>query len=835
MNGTLLKMSFFEKIGTFFDIIPKVIYFLATTFLSAIDLLQHLVRKLAGLDVYYVKEGFDNLTAVTQQDPLTEFIYGILGYGDSAPLYKGLNTVFLSLIVFAIICLAVTTIIAIVKSHYGEDANATSPWKYIYTAIKAVLTFAIIPFTVVIGLKLASWALRTLDSITAGSATEESLKSTMGSNADQIFIASNIDGSEVKYYTHYDYFGAGGATTSTPFSGMLFKACAYEANRARKDETFANHVYDIDNKDGQKVFERVEGVSTADQVDYAFANHLNLKGAIWGGELQLKLKTVAYWSVTDLINALPTVCDHFTKFNVGMVWMFYNLWSYNAIVAFGGGVSIFGIMLSVIIGLMSRLAKGAILFLIYPSLLGIAPLDNFKAFKSWTTQFIQQIMMAFGAIVGMNLTLLILPYLQNIRFFGIGVVDNLVNTIIVITALMMMKDIISMISNFAGGADANAVGGGLKGEVGKAFAKGATTAGILGVGTALFAGGTAGTARKKLHQWFGPASRKLRREMGGSSTMKGNAATSGGLANSIRTKAQTLKGSFQSEQQAMLNQLYGSAGYQNANDEQKKDMEKSARKKFAEEFSKNHASDLGSLKADSTKFAEDRKRYKTRTGKTLYIDQNGKLQDGDQRKRELQNEDGLWKAFTRPGRKLTRAVSAKLLGYQTNKDGSVKTVHGVAQLNAPTFKAFMSQAWDKSLGAATMALAGKHLADGFLKSLNQVSAGAGLDKMLGGMTDIFKQGVKFEGGIFDNKSKLEGDKLAEKHHAETQARMATDAKAAADRHDELLKALRNSNSSDAVVKAIEKMNLATTNKLDQIGRTFSAGNKNNNNAGGTNP
>ncbi|MBQ8444441.1 MAG: hypothetical protein IJX25_03725, partial [Clostridia bacterium] len=474
-GGLLLGMSFFDKIGTFFDIIPKIIYFLSAVFLSAIDVLQCLVRKLAGLDVYYVKQaGTTDLEAVAKNDPLSEFVYGILGMGDSAALYKGLNTVFWSLTVFAIICLAVTTMIAIIKSHYNEDVGATSPWKYIYTAIKAVFTFAIVPFAVIIGMELASWTLQTLDSITAGSATEEAIVSTYGNQAAKAFEAGTLDGDDTKYYSRYDFFGAGMITSSTPFSGMLFKACSYDASRARAASEFADVVCELETTDGNKIFGQTGDTSAtviADQIDYAFMNNLRFSDdgySVTAVQTHLVGAGVKYWEATDFINGLGRYTKGFSKWNVGFVWMFYNLWSYNFIVAFGGGVTIMGIMLSVIIGLMSRLMKGAVLFLIYPALLGIAPLDNFKAFKSWTSQFIQQVMMAFGAIIGMNLTLLVLPYVQNIRFFNIAVVDNIVNIVLVMTALMMMKDIISMISAFAGGADANNVGSGLKGEVGKA-------------------------------------------------------------------------------------------------------------------------------------------------------------------------------------------------------------------------------------------------------------------------------------------------------------------------------------------------------------------------------
>ena len=95
MNSlSTLNLGLWGKIGTILDIFPKVIYLLYASVSSAVDALQALIRKLAGLDFYYqTVAGETNLVANT--DPLTEFIYGILGFGDSAPVYQALNTVFL--------------------------------------------------------------------------------------------------------------------------------------------------------------------------------------------------------------------------------------------------------------------------------------------------------------------------------------------------------------------------------------------------------------------------------------------------------------------------------------------------------------------------------------------------------------------------------------------------------------------------------------------------------------------------------------------------------------------------------------------------------------------
>ena len=186
MNHVSMLNGVFQDILDFvegyFSIIPKIVYFLFAAFMSGIDAMQALIRKLAGLDTYYV-DG----VAKHNQDPLTEFVYGILGLGDSAPLYRGLNVVFWSLAIFGVIVLVITTMVAIIKSHYNEDTEGTNPVKYIYTALKAIFTFAVVPIAMVIGLSLSTFVLKTLDNITGGSSGGEAIKGIYGTNATQVF------------------------------------------------------------------------------------------------------------------------------------------------------------------------------------------------------------------------------------------------------------------------------------------------------------------------------------------------------------------------------------------------------------------------------------------------------------------------------------------------------------------------------------------------------------------------------------------------------------------------------------------------------------------------
>ncbi len=432
------------------------------------------MRRLAGLDVYYEASG----AVVEKTDPVLSFIYGILGIGEGAGQYSALTTTFWSLAIFGIIVLAVGSIIAIVRSHYQEDSAKTNPMQYIYTAVKSIFTFAIVPIAVVIGLQLSSFMLTTLDNITAGVTTEETIKGVYGTQAVEKF--EKADGS----YSNYDFFSLGMPSNTTTFSGLLFKAAAYNCNRVRiSPERLSNGVFA--GQDMLGIFAQSDSPGytaasdkaayLADQIDYAFANNLKLQNKV---SLQsVKPDYLSSWSAGDFFFQMGNF-QHFSKYNTHLVWYYYNLWQFNFIIGYAAVFTCFGMFISIIVGLMGRLIKSVALFLIYPATLGLASMDDFGAFKKWRGEFIKQILAAFGSIIGMNLFFLLMPFLSSISFYpaSFGVLNALVNTIIVITGLVVVKSFIEFVSGLVGGGNVLSEGESNKGAVGKTFMKGAVGA-----------------------------------------------------------------------------------------------------------------------------------------------------------------------------------------------------------------------------------------------------------------------------------------------------------------------------------------------------------------------
>lgn len=482
--ATSMLLGIFDWIADFFkslfDLIPKVVYLLYASLACVIDVLQLFFRKLAGLDVYYV-DG-----EAVAGDLVTNFITGILGINPNGFTYSALSTVFWAFIVFGIIICFISTIVAIVKSHYSyDDKAAKGPMQYVYTAGKAVLNMVAVPIIVVLGLYLSQAILTALDSMT--SITSGNVVSMYG---DKVSLLKQVDTvksqnglDNEKTYIFYDIFGYGSdiiygvgiedifqsedrqlaltASVNQTFSGSLFKVAAYNANRVRTSGTM--------NMSGFLEGQLFSNAATAndfdlgaDMIDTAFACNLHLQD--W---MSLDNNLNGGWVSTKYFtNYLCPGLSAFSKFNVGAVWYYYDLWNFNFIVGFAACIVCTTLFINIIMGLIARLFMCIGLFLVAPPLFGLAPLDGGNAAKSWRENFMKQVLMAYGAVVGMNIFFLILPYMNEIDFFNIAIADYFAQTLVIIVGLVTIKAFIATLSGLIGGADANETGKGIAEEVG---------------------------------------------------------------------------------------------------------------------------------------------------------------------------------------------------------------------------------------------------------------------------------------------------------------------------------------------------------------------------------
>lgn len=516
-------------------LIPKTLYVLTMSLLSLIDVFQLLFRKLAGLDCYYVAG------EAQTGDIIYDFLRGIL-FGE----YPILSNVFFGLLILGFILLFLSTIVAIIRNEYTTEKAENSKGKIIGKAFKSVLYFAIVPIVVLFGVYLANIVLVAVDSATRYNTNYGTVldvnklkpvnvsSQTLGStqNVQQTYITYSIFGWR-DTATNMPY-----GTTTTTFSGTIFKAAAYSANRIR---TTANNPTDPADGNCQNfgyllktgkittfggLFGDPNGntENIAVQIDTAFADNV-----IFATPAQLDYSSQYTQEINDssiLIwpsqeGVMQDVAD---KFNVNLVWYYYDLWSFNWVIGIGAAIIMVTIFINIIFGLMKRIVEMIGLFLMAPPLIGLMPLDGEKGYKEWQKSFVKKALMAYGAVGGMNIIFLILPELQTISFFNNGAMDNIVNTLLVLIALLAVKDFIGVVSGLVGGEDANKTGGDVGKDVAGIAAKGLQ----MGMSTIGLAAGVGGLAKRTVMKGvdYGKAYARYKKAQGAAGDLTNNKYTS---------------------------------------------------------------------------------------------------------------------------------------------------------------------------------------------------------------------------------------------------------------------------------------------------------------------
>ena len=475
--GISIGQSIWNIVVNIFSFIPKLMYLITTSFFTVLDVFQLLFRKLAGLDTYFVTDA--GQTTQKTGDIVEEFILGIF-----TNKYPTLSNVFWSFIILGIVMLFLTTLIALIRNEYTpEKDGSNSKSKVVGRSFKAFLTFAIVPVVVIFGVYLCNVILRALDSITTGSSSD-----ALGMPSNNLVPYERYDdfaGNDS--YIAYSVFGVKIATNTTPFSGVAFKASAYRANRARLSTEFVQllNTNEITNWNG--TFTGTDSETVATYIDAAFANNVKFSEANkldYGSAYQAtnNITGVDFISGSDVALAAIVPFQTLDRYRVGVVWYYYDLWQFDFIVAWAIVLSMLGVFIGIILGLMKRFFEVIGLFLVSPPVVALMPLDDGSAFGKWKGKFVSKILGAYGAVVGMNIMFIILPYIYKIKFFNIAPIDAIIQSIFIIVGLVSVKSFIALMSEISGGDDVHKAGADIAKEVGSTIQKaGAATLKVGGM------------------------------------------------------------------------------------------------------------------------------------------------------------------------------------------------------------------------------------------------------------------------------------------------------------------------------------------------------------------
>lgn len=226
--------------------------------------------------------------------------------------------------------------------------------------------------------------------------------------------------------------GATSVGGTADISRSLFVTCAYDGNKFRT---------------GDATQEDVEALRT-------FAKSHGYEATIQDG-----LSNEAYAKIVDEIYANYDVDIHWW----GSVDDWYSLMSINYLILLVGGIFILYAFGSLAFGMVRRLFTLVILFVISPGVCAMYPLDEGKAVGQWKDKFIKEFLSVYGAIAGINIFFSILPLIKNIKLFadGTGLLNSLVSLFIMVSGLMVVKEITGLISGFFGADDAYGKSSGL--------------------------------------------------------------------------------------------------------------------------------------------------------------------------------------------------------------------------------------------------------------------------------------------------------------------------------------------------------------------------------------
>lgn len=507
MAQSYLLASLWTKIGDivagFFAIIPQVMYFLYASLASIIDLCQFIFRKLAGLETYYFNDNEKS------GDILIDFIEGVLGINKQ---YSALNTVFWSLVIFGVIVLIIMTILTLIKAQYNYDSQKSSPSYIIRKAIKALFTMALVPLCTLFGLYLSQAMFKALDSITS-SKSETQLAEVFETDAINSFSYSNGENGS-KIYSSYDFFNEQEWCSNFTFSGYLFEICTDQANRVRYGSYTANG----EGWDNMGVFySNVADASqareiVAEQIDFAFKNNLTLKNSktlsISGDEAAAAIGSSLYYGPSAAFAVGLINVQNFSKYNVGLVWSYYNLWAFNFLLAFIGVAACISLFTSLLFGLFTRILFSVILFMVYSPIVGITPFDDGNAYKEWQKQFISYLISGYTSVFAVNILFILLPAFFSISFFNIKFLDGIVRMILMIAGLTMARRFVAIFSNFLGAKNLDEIGQATKKDAGAPTMKAVGMTARLG-GVALGSRTVANLIKSKSAPYIVKASQKI--------------------------------------------------------------------------------------------------------------------------------------------------------------------------------------------------------------------------------------------------------------------------------------------------------------------------------------
>lgn len=316
-----------------------------------------------------------------------------------------IQDIFFSLLIFSFILIIITTTIALVKNLY-QDKQKT-PASIIMSAFTSLFMFLFVPIAAVVGLMCTNFILQAVDVATS----------------------------------------RGHSTGNNAMATTIFLASAYDANVLRSkslDECRKNYAWLCDHTN----FDTLVGVpkEMANSLTRDDFDELATEIDHYMGQGMLKDNNGDVTTIYDIHSDLPS---------------FYYISQINWLIMIVGGCVMVYAMFKLCWGLVGRMFKLVIDFVLIPPVIAMIPLDDKKAYNAWKGDFIKNLTLGYGTVAGLNLYFSILPIIRQIKFnavFGGGLFDIVFRLFVQIVGLMMVEKTASSIGGWFGSGDLIAEG-----------------------------------------------------------------------------------------------------------------------------------------------------------------------------------------------------------------------------------------------------------------------------------------------------------------------------------------------------------------------------------------
>ena len=372
--------------------------------------------------------------------------------------HPDIQSAFVSMCVVGLFLLVVTTVFQIIKVEYTTEGAKNAKGPIFQKAFKGFANLMLLPLLVILGIIFANQLLGLLDTATKGTGDNPTI------------------------------------------SGLIFVASAGDAHYLANEE-----VMDIDGDSWIGI--------CLDGIGYGIIELLNgLFGGAWSDEEPVTAKMFE-GQIDEIENNFISQKEGYRYYNIGEVSNYYNYAYVNYLLLLFGAVFALKALFFSCFGMVIRLYKCAVLFIISPAVIGMTPINE-GGLGKWRTAFIGQVLSAYGTILSLNLFFIIVRVLLSVEVnfqssssnvlgnvLTSGFMTMLLKGIFVLAGCLLIEKFSKEIGGYFGAEDAMSAGKDMAGQVGDLAMKGVGAAAMVasgGAGLAMKAGKMAGGIAGKI-------------------------------------------------------------------------------------------------------------------------------------------------------------------------------------------------------------------------------------------------------------------------------------------------------------------------------------------------